>query len=56
MIFEWSQFYYAFNVILNCVEHQDHNKFDYYAFSYSNEPTNGSIVCKRVLNSNKTLS
>jgi predicted O-linked N-acetylglucosamine transferase (SPINDLY family) len=32
-------------------EHQDHNKFDYYAFSYSDEPTNGSNVCKRVLNS-----
>ena len=32
-------------------EHQDHNKFDYYAFSYSNEPTNGSSICDRVLNS-----
>ena len=36
-------------------EHQDHNKFDYYAFSYSDEPTNGSTIYDRVRKSFKNF-
>lgn len=36
-------------------ENQDHNKFDYYALSYTDKPDDGSIVYNRVRNSFKNF-
>ena len=47
--------YHATMHLMAFFENQDHNKFDYYALSYTDKPDDGSIVYNRVRNSFKNF-